>query len=80
MSDYFNGTNDEMYNVWKAAINYGVNVSHMSERLLAQMMYTGVHTGRLTEVFTDYYSKMPDKLIVKAYLSYNSQFYLLRQK
>ena len=35
MSDYFNGTNDEMYNVWKAAINYGVNVSHMSERLLA---------------------------------------------
>ena len=80
MSDYFNGTNDEMYNVWKAAINYGVNVSHMSERLLAQMMYTGVHTGRLTEVFTDYYSKMPDKLIVKAYLSYNSQFYLLKQK
>ncbi len=80
MSDYFNGTNDEMYNVWKAAINYGVNVSHMSERLLAQMMYTGVHTGRFTEVFTDYYSKIPDKLIVKAYLSYNSQFYLLRQK
>ena len=80
MSDYFNGTNDEMYNVWKAAINYGVNVSHMSERLLAQMMYMGVHTGRFTEVFTDYYSKMPDKLIVKAYLSYNSQFYLLRQK
>ena len=67
-------------NVVDDAINYGVNVSHMSERLLAQMMYTGVHTGRLTEVFTDYYSKMPDKLIVKAYLSYNSQFYLLRQK
>lgn len=80
MSDYFNGTNDEMYNVWKAAVNYGVNVAHMSERLLAQMMYEGVHTGRFTEVFTDYYSKISDKLIVKAYLSYNSQFYLLRQK
>ena len=80
MCEYYNGTNDEMYNVWKAAVNYGVNVLHMSERLLAQMMYTGVHTGRFTEVFTDYYSKIPDMLIVKAYLSYNSQFYLLRQK
>ena len=80
MCEYYNGTNDEMYAVWKAAVNYNVNVLHMSERILAQMMYTGVHTGRFTEVFADYYSKIPDMLIVKAYLSYNSQFYLLRQK
>lgn len=80
MVQYFNGTNDEMYNVWKAAVNYGVNVTAMSERIIAQMMYTGVHTGRLTEVFADYYSKIPDMLIVKAYLSYNSQLYLIRQK
>ena len=26
-----------------AAVNYNVNVLHMSERILAQMMYTGVH-------------------------------------
>lgn len=44
------------------------------------MMYTGVHSGRFTEVFSDYYSKMPDMLIVKAYLSYNAQLYLIRQK
>lgn len=80
MCEYYNGTNDEMYAVWKSAVNYNVNVLHMSERILAQMMYTGVHTGRFTEVFADYYSKIPDMLIVKAYLSYNSQFYLLRQK
>lgn len=80
MAEYFNGTNEEMYNVWKACISFGVNVKHLSDRLLAQMMYTGVHSGRFTEVFTDYYNKTPDMLIVKAYLSYNSQFYLIRQK
>lgn len=80
MSEFFNGTNEEMYEVWKAGLSYGVNVTHLSERLLAQMMYTGVHSGRFTEVFSDYYSKMPDMLIVKAYLSYNAQLYLIRQK
>ena len=80
MSEFFNGTNEEMYDVWKAGLSYGVNVTHLSERLLAQMMYTGVHSGRFTEVFSDYYSKLPDMLIVKAYLSYNSQLYLIRQK
>lgn len=80
MSEFFNGSNEDMYEVWKAGLNYGVNVTHLSERLLAQMMYTGVHSGRFTEVFSDYYGKIPDMLIVKAYLSYNAQLYLIRQK
>ncbi len=80
MSDFFNGTNEEMYELWKACLSFGVEVAHLSERLLAQMMYTGVHSARLTEVFSDYYSKLPDMLIVKAYLSYNAQLYLIRQK
>ena len=31
MSEFFNGTNEEMYEVWKAGLSYGVNVTHLSE-------------------------------------------------
>ena len=80
MISYFNGTNEEMYNVWKAGVSYSLRVNPLAERIIAQMLFTNMHSGRLTEVFADYYSKTPDMLIVKAYLSYNAQLYLVRQK
>lgn len=80
MIKYFNGTNDEMYDVWKASINFGMDVEPLSERVIAQMIFTGKHTGRLTEVFTDYYRKGARNVIVKAYAAYNAFLYLVKQK
>lgn len=80
MIRFFNSTNEEMYNLWKAAVNFNCEVDYLSERVLAQMLFTGVHSGRLTEVFTNYYLNSPDMLVVKAYLSYNAQLYVIRQK
>ncbi|MGN0316646.1 MAG: DUF5717 family protein [Lachnospira sp.] len=80
MIDYYNGTNESMYNVWKSAYNFGLEVNPLSERLIAQMLFTGVHSGRLTEVFTDYYKKGASRLLIKAYAAYNAFLYVLKQK
>lgn len=80
MSDYFNGNNEQMYELWKACENFKVDCVRLEERLIAQALFTGEHNGRLTEVFTSYYAKGGNKLIIDAYIAYNSFLYFVKNK
>lgn len=80
MIDYYNGPNSVMYRLWKSGCNFGVDVNALSERIIAQMLFTGEHTGQLTEVFTDYYDKVSVNVIIKAYIAYYAHYYLIKQK
>ena len=76
----FNGTNEELYKLWKACKKFGLDVTLLSERTLSQMMFSRAHNGRLTEIFVDYYNTNGIKLLVKAYLAYNAFLYVVKGK
>ena len=80
MLRYASCSNEDFYKLWKACQNFGLDVTELSERVIIQMMFSGVHNGRLTEVFTDYYSHHGIKLITKAYLAYNSYLFIVKGK
>ncbi len=45
------------------------------------MMFTGAYSGRLAEVFGDYYkNRAGSNTIVKAYAAYNSFNYVIRKE
>lgn len=80
MMDYYKGTNDDMYQMWKACLNFSMDVNKLSERMLAQFLFTGEHTGRMTEVFGNFYGQGARGNVVLAYISYNAYLYLVHQK
>ncbi len=72
---YYNGSNDNMYEIFKACLNFRVECQPLAERIVAQMLFTGEHNGRMTEVFGYYCAHGGRMEVVKAYVSYHSFLY-----
>lgn len=77
---FYNGTNEQMYGVWKACQNFRVESQQLAERIIAQMLFTGEHNGRLTEVFGSYCSNGARNVIVEAYTAYHAFLHFVKQK
>lgn len=77
---YYNGTNEEMYEVWKACQNFKVESLPLAERIVAQMLFTGEHNGRMTEVFSYYCSNGGRRSVIQSYVAYHSYLYFIKQK
>lgn len=77
---YYNGTNEQMYEVWKACQNFKVESLELAERIVAQMLFTGEHNGRMTEVFGYYCSKGGRISIIQSYVAYHAYLYFIKQK
>ena len=81
MVDNYNGSDKDMYRLWKSASDFGVNIKNLSERVISQYMFTqDKYYDKLTQVFTDYYNKGASQLIAKAYIAYNSFLYFIKGK
>lgn len=83
MVDNYNGSDKDMYRLWKSASDFGVNIKNLSERVISQYMFTQDNKDyydKLTQVFTDYYNKGASQLIAKAYIAYNSFLYFIKGK
>lgn len=76
----YNGSNDEMYQVYKSAVNFEVDSNQIEERIVAQMMFTGEHNGRLTEVFRAYQKTGGNDRLIDAYVAYQSYQYFVKHK
>lgn len=77
---YYNGSNAQMYEVWKACQNFKVDTLPLAERIVAQMLFTGEHNGRMTEVFGYYCANGGRRMVIQAYVAYHSYLYFIRQK
>lgn len=51
LCSFYQGSVSELYAVWKAARAYGMDCSTLTERLLTQMLYTGVFLEDGLEIF-----------------------------
>lgn len=80
MVNNYNGTNEDMYSVWKSSTDFGIDTLEISERLVSQLMFTGELSERLKNVFNSYYKNGASEMIVKAYASYNAFMYLIKKR
>lgn len=77
---YYNGTNEQMYEIWKACQNFKVDSLALTERIVAQMLFTGEHNGRMTEVFSYYCANGGRRSVIQSYVSYHAYLYFIKQK
>lgn len=80
LTEYYNGSTENMLLVWKCASAFEIDTFDLEERILAQMMFTGYRSDDMVDVFTNYHSRGPRDRIVEAYLSYNSYLYFVKEE
>ena len=66
---FFNGTTDEMYQVWQRAREFELQTDLLEERLLGQILFAGSYVPEAHQVFLSYRRKKGNLKLVRAYLS-----------
>lgn len=66
---HFSGSMKDMRDVWKAAVDFGVDTYALCERMLIQMLYTGAHVGEKIEIFRTYNKGGGSEALRAAFLS-----------
>ena len=69
LEKYFYGTTEEMYEVWKCAVEAELSTELLEERLLAQILFAGSFVPEAYQVFLSYRKKKGNPKLVRAYLS-----------
>lgn len=80
LADYYNGSTDDMIEVWKAALSADADTYELEERIIAQMMFSHHKSEDAADIFTHYYSMGPKERLVEAYLAYNSYLYFVKEE
>ncbi|MBR4138526.1 MAG: hypothetical protein IKT88_01015 [Lachnospiraceae bacterium] len=73
LSESFLGTCGQMMEVWKQAKAFGVETYELEERILVQMMFTGVDLPGNFDIYLSYNQREPREYLKKAYLTYMSR-------
>ena len=68
LEKYFEGTSKEMVEVWKVAVDYGINTANIERRILEQLLYTGAYIPG-NEVFFSFSQRRLDDRLSLAFLS-----------
>ncbi len=75
---FYQGLLSELEEIRKAALSYKVDTYELCERMLVQMMFTGVLTGERMEVFRSYLGQDAKHQVVSAFLAGCASDYLLK--
>lgn len=76
----YNGSIKDMRDVWKAAVDFGVDAYEISERILVQTLYTGSYIGEEIEIFSSYSRAGGKEEVISAFLSQASFDYVIGEK
>lgn len=74
---YYNGSTLDMLYLWKAAMDFDMDARDLEERLLTQLLYTESDRKEIFTVFLEYYRKVTNHQLVRAFLTYYSYKYLV---
>lgn len=76
---HYNKSTEEMLELWRAASNFSSDLYDLSERIIAQSLFTRVYNKNVYEVFEEYYNHGANERVVEAFISYNCYNYFVRQ-
>lgn len=77
---FYNGTLQQMRDIWKAAEAFEVDTYELGERILVQMMFTGSFIGERIEIFKKYVAGGAKAEVESAFLSLCSYDYFVKDK
>lgn len=79
LAEYAQCSTRELRDIWKAARSFDMDVYQLSERLLVQMLFSGVFVGEKTAVFEHYVSQGADPRIEEAFLARCAYEYFVKE-
>lgn len=74
---YYSGSISDMVQIWHYAKGFSIDTADFSERILAQIIFTGEISPDAYDVFYTYYELGRDKQLIWAFLKYISYQYLI---
>lgn len=77
---YHRGTTKDMLDIWKAARSFGIDCYWLSERILVQMLYSGVSVDEKMEIFRYYVSQGAKPEVEEAFLAQCAFDYFVRER
>ncbi len=80
LANKYNGTTLEMFEIWNAAKDAGLDTLVLEENILAQMLFTECYIENSYRVFMSYYFKAQNRKLVRAYISYTSYKYFVKDR
>ena len=69
LEQYFYGTTEEMYQIWKSAVALELKTELLEERLLGQILFAGSYVPEAYQVYLSYRKKKANPKLIRAYLS-----------
>ena len=78
--NYYNGSTMDMLTLWQSARDFDIDTRILEERLIAGILFTGSAHKEDFTVFLNYYSKVTNHLIVRAFLTYYAYRYLIHEE
>ncbi len=80
LMEHYQGNIKNLRDIWKAAVEKGMDVHSFSERILTQMLYSGCFVGEVAEIFSAAIEKDADISLEKAFLSQCCYDYFVKDK
>lgn len=77
---YFEGPTENLLKLWKAAKGFEAEAHELKERLLVQMLFTEGHTKESFRIFDEYYRNVTNRLLVRAFLTFQAYQYLVHDR
>ncbi len=77
---YYECATRDMIDLWKVAMDFGVDTTPIEERLLYQMLFIHSHNSNISKVFESYYEHGARERLVQAYIAYNAYNYFVKQE
>lgn len=74
----FNGTTDQMLDLWRACKGFESNAYELEERIVAQMIFTRSNIERLAPVFESYYEQGAKERVIEGYIAYMSYEFFIK--
>ncbi|TAH74949.1 MAG: hypothetical protein EWM47_00775 [Anaerolineaceae bacterium] len=77
---YYQGSTADMLALWQSARDFDIDPRDLEERLLTGILFTESDHNENFAVFLDYYNRVTNHLIVRAFLTYYAYKYLIHDQ
>ncbi len=80
LAKHYEGMLKELRDIWKAATEEHLDVHTLEERILTQILFSGVYILEKEKIFSSYVKESPNEKLIHAYLSLQAYEYFVKQK
>ena len=80
LTKHYQGPTESLLKLWKAAEGFEIENHELMERLLVQLLFTEGHMGDSLPVFMEYYHNITNRLMVRAFLTFQAYQYLVHDR